>query len=58
LGDWSFDELGLRIQWSVNMPLPGISRRGMWHPMQFAAGETGHAFLCSPNAWHLRQADS
>jgi hypothetical protein len=36
----------LRIQWSVKVPFPGISRRGMWQLTQFAAGEMGQA-LCA-----------
>ena len=38
---------GLRIQWSVKAPFPGTSRRGMWQPTQFAAGEIGQAFCAA-----------
>ena len=31
--------MGLRIQWSVKTPFPETSRRGMWQPTQFTAGE-------------------
>ncbi len=49
---------GLRIQWSVNLPFPGTSRRGMWQPTQFAAGEMGQAFWAGADRWHETHTDS
>ena len=50
--------MGLRIQWSVKTPFPETSRRGMWQPTQFAAGEMGQGFCAGADRWHDRQAVS